>query len=108
MYATIASIEPATHRPLTPAPSVSDWEIIKEDMARKSKTGKALLDGPHEIMASYRGGVVWLDNGAYMYRRDSNAPGANGYLGAPVGEEGCYIIHEGNHYNARVTYTQNP
>lgn len=104
MYAKILSLESMAYPPLLPAPSVTDSEFISAALAQTPRTDKDLMDGPHKVVTSYRGGLVYLDNGAVMYRYDSEASGANGHLGAPVGEEGCYVGHRGGWWRARVAY----
>lgn len=104
MYATILSLEPLAYPPLVPAPSVADHEYISAALEKSPKTDKGLMDGPHLIVTSYRGGFVYLDNGACMYRCETDATGANGYLGPPVGEEGCVVGLRGEWWRARVTY----
>lgn len=104
MYATILSLEAMEYPPLVPAPSVTDYDDISAALEKSPKSTKGLMDGPHLIVTSYRGGFVYLDNGACMYRCDTGAVGANGYLGHPVGEEGCIVGLGGKWWRARVTY----
>jgi len=104
MYAKILSLEPMSHMPLMPAPNVTDCDVISAALAQTPLTNKDLMDGPHLIVTSYRGGLVYLDNGAIMYRHETSAGGGNGYLSDPVGEEGCYVGKDGEWWKARVVY----
>ncbi len=104
MYAKILSLEPMSHMPLMPAPNVTDCDVISAALAQTPLTNKDLMDGPHLMVTSYRGGLVYLDNGAIMYRHETSAGGGNGYLSDPVGEEGCYVGKDGEWWKARVAY----
>lgn len=104
MFATILSLEPTEFMPLVPAPSVADYEYIGAAYEQYPANAKGLMDGALAVVADYRGSMLYLENGASMYRLDTGALGANGYLGAPVGEEGCYVNHGGKWWRARVTY----
>ena len=105
MYAKILSLEPVAYPPLVPAPSVADAEWIAEERAKAPRTNKDIMDGPHYMVTSYRGSLVYLDNGDSMYRLETNAPGGNGLLSDPVGEEGCLVNARGKWWRARVEYT---
>ena len=104
LHAKILSLERLEAPALMPAPNVTDWEVIAAALAQTPSTNKGLMDGLHKIVTTYRGGLLYLDNGAVMYRYDTAAYSANGHLGAPVGEEGCFVGLGDEWWTARVVY----
>ena len=93
---------------LGPAPSIRDWETIKESLngIPEIKNVDDLLHGTtHEIRGSYRGWIVYLYPNV-SFTRGGNGRGANGYAGAPMkGDQEKVLLRVGEGaYEAYIEY----
>ena len=72
---------------LAPAPSLRDWESIKEaldkDLTPKFKTISDFVGKPLEILDTYRGHNLYLQGGVTVIRIDPKTPGGNGLVSLP-------------------------
>ncbi len=72
---------------LCPAPSVRDWEEIKEaldkDTTCKFKCMADFVNRPLELLATYRGWNLYLQGGVCIVRTGPKTPGGNGLVSLP-------------------------
>ena len=69
---------------LTPAPSVRDWEYIKEALDKDTHpqvmTKDELLAKPLKVLETYRGGILYLEGGvSVIYTGSKNYNGHSAY-----------------------------
>jgi hypothetical protein len=102
MYATIGPLTPLDAIPLMPAPSVRDIEDMPEPTSDVGLNERPLL-----ITWTYRGYLLYLENGASVYRDSSTSAGGNGLLSGPTGPETCIIVWRGKAYRAIVYFDSN-
>jgi hypothetical protein len=102
MYVTIGTLEAVEFAPLMPAPSVRDIEDIPAPMS-----DAGLHDGPLVVTASYRGHIMYLENGASVYRDNPQTGGGNGLLCLPNEPESCIINWRGEKFRAIVDFNSN-
>lgn len=102
MYIGISSLTPMDNFPLMPAPSVREVESMP---APTSDAG--LADGALKVIWTYRGYLLYLENGASLYRDSSKSIGGNGLLGDPTGPEDCIVTWRGKAYRAFVYFNIN-
>ena len=100
MYVEVLDLYRINDSPLFPAPSARDFELIQN----KPYNNLSLQDQPLEVLFDYRGGLLYLENGAQVYRYDPSSEGGNGYTGLPVTDESVYIHHRGLMYKAQVRF----
>jgi hypothetical protein len=104
MTVRIFNLEPHEYMPLMPAPSVHDGEIISSYLETEQISDRGLEDGPLRILTHYRGSMLYLDNGALVYRWMPKTAGGNGLVSIPETPtiENCFILHEDKMYTADV------
>ena len=72
---------------LCPAPSIRDWEGIKEsldkDTTPKFKIISDFVGKPLEILDTYRGWNLYLQGGVTVIRINPGTPGGNGLVSLP-------------------------
>lgn len=104
MYTTIGPLTPIDIDmvPLMPAPGVRDLESMP---APTSDAG--LNDVPLLIIWNYRGYLLYLENGASVYRDNPKSAGGNGLLSDPTGPEDCIVSWCGKAYRAIVDFNIN-
>lgn len=102
MYATIGPLTPMDFVPLMPAPGVRDLEDMP---APTSDVG--LNEQPLLVTWTYRGYLLYLENGASVYRDSSTCVGGNGLLSGPTDPEQCIITWRGKAYRAIVYFDIN-
>lgn len=72
---------------LCPAPSIRDWEGIKEaldkDLTPNFKSISDFVGKPLEILATYRGWNLYLQGGVTVIRVNPDTPGGNGLISLP-------------------------
>ena len=102
MYVTIGTLEAVEFTPLMPAPSVIEMESIPAAMS-----DAGLHDGPLVVTASYRGHIMYLENGASVYRDNPKTGGGNGLLCLPSGPESCIVSWRDEKFRAIVYFNSN-
>lgn len=108
MKFTVLSLTPATGpKGLPGAPSVRDCENITK--ALEGKTEPAITDPtaqPIEVLADYRGSLLYCNGGVYVHRDSPTTTGANGYLYFPASgtEEDVYLSCSAGGFSARVRF----
>ena len=89
-HVIISDLTPENSPPLMPTPSVLD-----EFSPPATPTRRSLLEGPLEITSTYRGRLMYLENGCMVYRSHPKSPGGNGMVTFPLVEsaepETCYV-----------------
>lgn len=108
MHVTIRTLSELPNSPLTSAPSVREVEYISERIANGERTDAGLQDGPIEVLADYRGGQLYLANGAVVQRWQPKTPCGNGLISLPrPGDESedCVIVHKGKWWRALVEFS---
>lgn len=88
---------------LTATPNATEWMLIREEIDKFPQSKKNLVgEGSLQIVTSHRGSILYLENGATLYR---NTAGANGYMYEPTkGIESCYIGHNGLMFQCDVEF----
>lgn len=88
MKVIIHSIVASDMGNLCPAPSVRDWEYIKEfldaDTTPRIESLAEIIGTPLELLTSYRGWLVYLSGGVSFNRTDPTTNGGNGYICLPT------------------------
>jgi hypothetical protein len=103
MKATILSLTPCDWPGLLPTPNVTEAEAIRERIESQSRTTVGLTERPLSIYATHRGSVLYLENGASIYRW--NPPEwCNGHASGPDGPEECLVSHNGEWFKANVEF----
>ena len=102
MHATIGPLTPMDSFPLMPAPGVRDIEDMPAPTSDVGLNERALL-----ITWTYRGYLLYLENGASVYRDSFKSPGGNGLLSGPTDPEQCIITWRGKAYRAIVYFDSN-
>lgn len=103
MKATILSLAPTEWAGLAPTPNVTESAYISDKIASQPRTTVGLTEGPLSIYASYRGTLLYLENGASIYRM--NPPEwCNGHASGPDGPEACLVSHDGEWFTAKVEF----
>ena len=108
MKFTVLSCTPAQGpRGLPGAPSVRDCENIKT--ATEGKDEPAITDPmaqPIEVLADYRGHLLYCNGGVYVHRDSPTTQGVNGYTHLPPSghEEDVYLSCAGGKFVARVRF----
>jgi hypothetical protein len=92
---------------LTPAPSVRDWEYIKEELDKDTHprvmTVEELLAKPFKVLESYRGGILYLEGGiSVIYNSSKNYNGHSVYEKGPASVRFFWPGGEGFQYYADV------
>lgn len=85
MKFTVVSTEPLVFNPLAPAPSVRDVDYISERL--RSDEGPKVTDlmaGPIEVLADYRGSVLYCAGGVTVHRINPKTNGGNGMTSLPT------------------------
>lgn len=101
MYVEVISTSIINDHPLFPAPGVRDMEHL----SNVSLTSKSLQSGPLEVIMNYRGVLLYLENGAQVYRSSPSSESNNGFTGTPVTDEDVFISYLDVMYNARVKFS---
>jgi hypothetical protein len=89
MKVTIKSVTMSVFEPdcLCPAPSVRDWEYIKEELDKDTtprfKNMAEFVGRPLELLATYRGWNLYLQGGVCVTRSGSGVQSTNGYAFTP-------------------------
>ena len=108
MKFTVLSLTPVDGpRGLPGAPSARDWEGIKA--ALEGKQEPAVTDPMAqsiEILADYRGSLLYCTGGVYVHRDSPFTDGVNGYTYAPPSgtEEDVYLSCAGGKFSARIRF----
>jgi len=106
-HVIISDLTPENSPPLMPAPSVLD------DFSPPAKpTERALIGVPLEITSTYRGRIVYLENGSMVYRSHPKSPGGNGMVSFPLVEsaepETCYVEFNGKWWQGTINFVSCP
>jgi hypothetical protein len=104
MYATIGSLTPIDMgmATLMPAPGIRDMDGMP---APTSDAG--LREGPLLVTWTYRGHLLYLENGASLYRDRSQSYSGNGFLSNPTEPESCVVNWRGEKFRAIVEFNSN-
>lgn len=103
MKATILSLAPTEWSGLAPTPNVTESEYISAQIESQPRTTVGLTERPLSVYASHRGSVLYLENGAVIYRM--NPPEwCNGYASGPNGPEECLVRNDGESFTAMVEF----
>lgn len=103
MKATILSLTPYDWAGLTPTPNVTESAAISAQIESQPRTTVGLMERPLSVSASYRGTLLWLENGASIYRM--NPPDwCNGHASGPAGPEECMVSHNGEWFMSKVEF----
>ena len=92
---------------LAPAPSVRDWEAIKETLDKDTHprvmTKEELLVKPFKVLESYRGHLLYLEGGVtVIYNSSKNYNGYGVYEKGPASVRIFWPGGEGFQYRADV------
>jgi hypothetical protein len=106
MTLLIYNLEPHEYMPLMPAPNVHDTEIISRHLASAPFSERGLEDGPLLVVTHYRGVMLYLDNGALVYRWMPKTACGNGLVSMPDTQlvENCFVLYKDNMYTAYVEF----
>ena len=82
------SFRPLNIGNLRPTPNVAEWEAISACLAADTTpplepTPEALKDKELNVLANYRGGVLWLEGGVSITRCSPKTAGGHGCAGWP-------------------------
>ena len=105
MKVIIHSIIATNFGNLAPAPSVRDWEEIREaldsDTTPRFTSPAEFLGLPLEVLATYRGGLIYLAGGVVFYRLSPTTQIGNGYTSMPTSNviEKAHMMWDGITYN---------
>ena len=96
---------------LQPAPSITEWDYISKATSPTIGTrgpfdpAKALLED-YNIVADYRGGVFWIDEGWKVIRTNPCRGGVNQYTTWPAkgDQEEAWFIANGKDYTVKIRY----
>jgi hypothetical protein len=104
MKATILSLESCDWPGLLPTPNVTEAEAIKAKIESQPRTTVGLTERPLSIYATHRGSVLYLENGATIYRM--NPPEwCNGHAAGPTSDpEACLVFSNGEGFRAQVEF----
>jgi hypothetical protein len=99
----VSHLEPFDFEPLLPAPGVND-----DCGFPKILTPKTFDEGIIKIYSDYRGNLLFLENGYYVYRLSPLTAQGNGYTAIPENIEGiteeCIVGRFGKWFKARVKF----
>ena len=103
MKATILSLVPYNWSGLIPTPNAMEADAISAQIASQPRTTVGLMERPLSVYANHRGSLLWLENGASIYRM--NPPEwCNGYASGPDGPEECLVAQGGEWFTAKVEF----
>jgi hypothetical protein len=102
MRVNIGPLTPMEFFPLMPAPSVRDVEEMPAPTSDVGLNEQSLL-----VTWTYRGYLLYLENGATVYRDSSTSGGGNGLLSNPTRPEECIITWRGKAFRAIVYFDNN-
>jgi hypothetical protein len=105
MKATILSLVPCDWPGLMPTPNATESEAIREEIAsHPPRTTVGLTERPLSVYATHRGSVLYLENGATIYRM--NPPEwCNGYAAGPTRDpEECLVFSNGEGFRVQVEF----
>lgn len=91
--------------PLLPAPNVNEEATIQNELRSFQKTDMGLLEGPLKIVSAHRNTLLYLENGAVLYRANPTTPTYNGYASLPDGQEECFVQFNDLWFKAMVDFT---
>lgn len=104
MKVIIHSITATNFGNLEPAPSVRDWEEMREalvsDTTPRFTTPAEFLGLPLEILTTYRGNLIYLAGGVSFTRINPTTCGGNGYTSLPTSN----VIEKGSMQWGGVSY----
>lgn len=100
-YVNILDVELMNSDLLFPTPNIQEWSLIEREFLTELP-----LDGILRMVGHYRGQLIYLENGACVYRCKPNSVCANGLMGPPIDGmiEDVYIRHDGKFYRGFVTF----
>ena len=93
--------------PLAPAPNVTEcvyiWEMIQ---ARQKDPITDLMAGSIEVLADYRGVMLYCEGRVTVHRTQPTTSGGNGCVCLPAAgvEEDVNISADQGHFNARIRF----
>ena len=88
---------------LMPTPNVTEMEEILNEMNNFQQTKKELMgEGPLQVVTSYRGSVLYLENGAVVYRWEGES--VNGYMCGSMKSENCRVMYNGLQFDAVMEF----
>lgn len=108
MHIEILSLDATPISPLMPAPNVTEYEYISEYL--RADTRPVIKDlataGLIEILANYRGYLLYCNGGVMVYRNNPKTPGGHGRVGMPEPgiEEDVFIVAKSGNFYAKVVY----
>lgn len=108
MYFEVLSFEPMTYMPLLPAPNCTECDYITQCLRANSRPEITDLKtaGLIEILADYRGHMLYCSGGVSVYRCDPKTPGGHGRAGMPISgdEEKVNIMTRNGSFNATIKF----
>ena len=108
MHIEVLSFEPTSSMMLMPTPNVTDSEYITQCLMvdQKPDIMDLTTSGPIEILADYRGHILYCSGGISMYRYDPKTSGGNGCINIPSSEveEDVHMMTSVGRFNARVKF----
>ena len=88
---------------LTPTPNITESEAIREEMNKFPRTKKELMgEGPLHVVTSHRGSILYLENGATVYRWEGES--VNGYMCGSMKSENCLVVYNGLWFDAVMEF----
>ena len=107
MKLTVVSLEPVAFNPLAPAPSVRDVDYITDRLnADDTPPITDLMAGPIEVLADYRGHMLYCAGGVSVHRVNPLTHGGNGMTSLPAknSDEEVIISHVNGRFKAVVHF----
>jgi hypothetical protein len=107
MKFTVVSFKPITVNPLVPAPSVRDVDYITEQLqSDTTPTITDLMAGPIEVLADYRGVMLYCAGGVSVHRINPLTHGGNGMTSLPIEpiDENVIISHINGRFEAVIHF----
>jgi hypothetical protein len=93
--------------PLAPAPNVTECAYISEKIeARQANTITDLMASSIEVLADYRGVMLYCEGSVTVHRTQPTTSGGNGFVRLPAAgvEEDVNISSAQGHFNARIRF----
>jgi hypothetical protein len=108
MHIEVLSFEPTSSMMLMPTPNVTDSEYITQclQVDKRPEITDLATSGHIEILADYRGRILYCSGGISVYRYDPKTSGGNGCINIPFSEieEDVHVISSVGTFNARVKF----
>ena len=89
---------------LSATPNATEWDAIQDEINKFPHTRKELMgEGPLQVVTSHRGSILFLENGATVYRWEGDS--VNGYMCGSMKPENCRVMYNGLEFDAVMQFT---